>query len=47
MVQLHVRQKPTPKGVAIPLGIRHRLRTYVVDPQNQSELKHRARAMSL
>ena len=47
MIQLHVRQKPTPKGVAIPLGIRDRLGTYLVNPKNLSELKQRGRAMSL
>ena len=47
MVQIHIRQKPTPKSVTIKLDIIHRLGTYLLEPKHKSKLKHRARAMSL
>ena len=47
LVQIHIRQKPTPKSVTIKLDIIHRLGTYLLEPKHKSELKHRARAMSL
>ena len=47
ILQMHNRQKPTPKSVTISLDIRHRLGTYLLGPKHQSKLKNRARAMSL
>jgi acyl-CoA thioester hydrolase len=47
LMQLHVRQKPTAKGITIPLEIKTRLEKYLIEPQHQSDLKQRARAMLL
>ena len=47
LVEMHVQQKPSPKGVAIPATILGKMNGYALAPEAQEDLARRSRAMSI
>jgi len=47
MMEMHVRQQPTPHGVPIPADIRARLDAALCTEQQRAKLPVRARALQL
>ena len=47
LIEMHVQQKPRPKGVAIPEAIMEQMTAYKLDETAQANIARRARAMSI
>ena len=47
LMEVHVCQKPTPKGATIPLDIAARLNELIISETQKSQIARRARAMRI
>ena len=47
LVEMHVQQKPIPKGAAIPATILENMKHYAIAPEVQEDIVRRSRSMSI
>ena len=47
LVEMHVQQKPIPKGAAIPATILENMKHYALAPEAQEDIVRRSRSMSI
>ena len=47
LVEMHVQQQPTPKGIVIPETIFQKMKHYILAPEAQKDIVRRSRSMSI